>query len=213
MDRNTLSQAVAAASAATVGERLNRGASGNVSARFADGFLITPSGLPSDRVEAGQVVFVAHDGRWEGRLKPSSEWRFHRDIYATRPEVHAVIHAHSTYATSLACLRRPVPPFHYMIAAAGGRDIRCASYATFGTQALSDAVLQALDGRRACLMANHGQIATGHDLDQALSLAVEVESLCQQYWAARLMGEPSLLSEAEMTEALAQFRGYGQQDR
>lgn len=204
-------QAVAACSAATVRERLNRCASGNVSVRHGAGFLITPSGVLSDQVCADQVVQVAMDGAFGGVLKPSSEWRFHRDIYAARPEVGAVVHVHSTFATSLACLRRGVPAFHYMVLAAGGRDIRCADYATFGTQALSDAVLTALAGRRACLMANHGQLATGRDLAQALGLAIEVESLCEQFWNASLLGQPVLLTEAEMTAAAAQFQGYGQQ--
>lgn len=211
MDLKTLSQSIANTSAATVHERLNRGSSGNVSARFAEGFLITPSGLPSDRVEANQIVFVGTDGQWEGVLKPSSEWRFHRDIYAARPEINAIVHVHSTFAVSLACLRRGLPAFHYMIAAAGGTDIRCSDYATFGTQGLSDAVLTALDGRRACLMANHGQVATGRDLNHAFGLAIEVESLCEQFWNASTLGVPILLSEVEMADAIAQFQGYGQQ--
>ncbi|TSA22011.1 MAG: class II aldolase [Betaproteobacteria bacterium] len=203
--------AVAECSAATVRERLNRGASGNVSVRHGAGFLITPSGVASDQVRADQVVQVAMDGAFEGALKPSSEWRFHRDIYAARPEVGAVVHVHSTFATSLACLRRGIPAFHYMVLAAGGVDIRCADYATFGTQALSDAVLLALHERRACLMANHGQVAVGRDLNHALGLAVEVESLSEQFWNASLLGQPVLLTETEMTAAAAQFKGYGQQ--
>ena len=189
---------------------LNPGSSGNLSVRLAEGFLVTPSGLPNDTLQAGQMVAVDMEGRSSGGLKPSSEWRIHRDIYRARPEVHAVVHAHSPYAVSLACLRRDIPPFHYMIAAAGGKDIRCAGYATFGTQALSDNVLAALQDRRACLMANHGLVAVGASLDAALSLAMEVEELCAQYWRASLMGEPVLLDDAEMGEVLQRFKDYGQ---
>lgn len=186
------------------------GSSGNASVRWQRGFLVTPSGLPNDALTAEQMVAVDMEGNWEGKLKPSSEWRIHRDLYRTRPEVGAVVHAHSPYAVSLACLRRDIPPFHYMVAAAGGRDIRCAAYATFGTQALSDHVLAALEGRRACLMANHGLVAIGAHLEGALALALEVEDLCGQYWRARLLGEPVLLDDAEMDEVLALFRHYGQ---
>lgn len=150
------------------------------------------------------------EGGWRGPLKPSSEWRIHRDLYRARPEVAAVVHAHSPHAVSLACLRKPIPAFHYMVAAAGGRDIPCAGYATFGTEALSQNVLAALAGRRACLMANHGQVAIGHGLEEALRLAEIVEELSAQYWRACLMGEPVLLSEAEMEEVLARFADYGQ---
>lgn len=210
MNESILSAAVAAASRATVEEGLNRGSSGNVSARYGGGFLITPSGLPSAQVRPDQVVAMSLDGEADGNLPPSSEWRFHRDIYRVRPEVGAVVHVHSPFAVSLACLRRDIPAFHYMVAVAGGHDIRCAAYATFGTQALSDHVLTALEGRKACLMANHGLISVADNLDKAVALAVEVESLCEQYWRASLMGEPVLLSEAEMDEALEKFKGYGQ---
>lgn len=194
----------------TVIQGLNQGASGNVSVRLRDGFLITPSGLPNDTLEPAQMVFVDMEGQAGGGLKPSSEWRIHRDLYRARPEVAAVVHAHSPHAVSLSCLRRDIPAFHYMVAAAGGKDIRCAGYATFGTQALSDWVLAALQDRRACLMANHGLVAVGAGLDAALALAVEVEELCAQYWRAKLMGEPVLLSDAEMDEVLERFRHYGQ---
>jgi L-fuculose-phosphate aldolase len=157
------------------------------------------------------MVFVDMEGHAACPLKPSSEWRIHRDIYRARSEVKAVVHAHSPHAVSLACLRRDIPPFHYMVAAAGGKDIRCAAYATFGTQALSDAVLDALRDRRACLMANHGLVAVGDSLQAALNLALEVEELCAQYWRATLMGSPVILSDAEMDEVLERFKHYGQQ--
>jgi L-fuculose-phosphate aldolase len=209
MDKQALRRAVAEASRATVEAGLNRGSSGNVSARCAGGFLVTPSGLPSAGVEPGQVVFVDMHGHALGGLPPSSEWRIHRDIYAARPEAGAVAHVHSPFAVSLACLRRDIPAFNYMVAVAGGKDIRCAGYATFGTQALSDHVLAALAGRKACLMANHGLVAVGSDPARAVALAMEVETLCEQFWRASLLGEPALLSDAEMDEVLEKFRSYG----
>lgn len=210
MNETELRAALAETARRSARQGLNPGSSGNVSVRLSGGFLVTPSGLPNDTLQAGQMVAVDMEGRPRGDLKPSSEWRIHRDIYRARPEVHAVVHAHSPYAVSLACLRRDIPSFHYMIAAAGGKDIRCAGYATFGTQALSDNVLGALQNRRACLMANHGLVAVGASLDAALSLAMEVEELCAQYWRASLMGEPVLLDDAEMDEVLERFRHYGQ---
>lgn len=189
---------------------LNQGTAGNVSVRDGEHFLITPSGVPTDALQPQDMVKMQFDGTHEGTRPPSSEWRFHRDILAARPEVGAVIHTHSMFATTLACLRRDVPPFHYMIALAGGDNIRCAPYALFGTQALSDAALEALKDRRACLLANHGMIATGRDLAHALSVANEVETLCEQYWRALQVGGPTLLTEAEMNAAIEQFKGYGQ---
>ncbi|MDQ1315564.1 MAG: L-fuculose-phosphate aldolase [Pseudomonadota bacterium] len=210
MNEPELRAALSATARQATRQGLNPGASGNVSVRLRDGFLVTPSGLPNDALEPGQMVAMDMEGRSDGSLKPSSEWRIHRDIYRARPEAQAVVHAHSPHAVSLSCLRRDIPSFHYMVAAAGGKDIRCSAYATFGTQALSDAVLAALQGRRACLMANHGQVAVGASLDGALALALEVEELCAQYWRAKLMGEPVLLNDAEMDEALECFRHYGQ---
>lgn len=210
MNESDLRAILTATARQTVTQGLNKGSSGNVSVRFGNGFLITPSGLPNDTLEPDQMVFVNLEGQAIGTLKPSSEWRIHRDIYRVRPEVNAIVHAHSSHAVSLSCLRRGIPAFHYMVAAAGGKDIRCADYATFGTQELSDAVLAALHDRRACLMGNHGLVAVGASLDAALSLAVEVEELCAQYWRASLMGEPVLLSDAEMDEVLDKFRHYGQ---
>jgi L-fuculose-phosphate aldolase len=188
---------------------LNRGTSGNVSVRDGDGFLVTPSGIAAEVMTVRDLVWMDFDGRVDGARPPSSEWRFHRDILQRRPEVAAVVHAHSMFATTLACLHRDIPPFHYMIALAGGDSIRCAPYALFGTQALSDAALDALDGRKACLLANHGMIAVGRDLDDALAVTVEVETLSEQYWRALQAGGPVLLTEQEMTEAIEQFKGYG----
>ena len=189
---------------------LNRGASGNCSVRCGDGFLMTPSGrLPTD-CTAQDMVCMSMVGAVVGAGIPSSEWRFHRDILAARPEVGAVIHTHSTHATALACLRQGIPAFHYMVAMAGGQDIRCAPYALFGSQELSDGALSALHDRRACLLANHGVIALGTDLARALSLAVEVESLAEQYMLALSAGIPVLLNDGEMSVVMERFKTYGQ---
>ena len=190
---------------------LNKGTSGNVSVRCGEGFLITPTGLAYETLTPGDIPLMALDGSHFGRRKPSSEWRFHRDLYAARPEVGAVLHAHSPFAVSLACLRRDIPPFHYMIARFGGDTIRCADYAIFGSQALSDAALRAMAERQACLLANHGLLVAGRDLAEALALAIELEELCEQYWRACQLGEPVLLSAAEMAEVIEKFKGYGQQ--
>jgi L-fuculose-phosphate aldolase len=155
------------------------------------------------------MVLLAGNGDVIGAGRPSTEWRFHRDILASRPDLNAVVHVHSPFATTLACLRLEIPPFHYMIAAAGGTTIRCAPYALFGTQELSDHALAALQQRRACLLANHGMIAAGADLEQAVALCVEVESLCEQYWRARQIAEPAHLSDAQMAEVIEKFRTYG----
>lgn len=188
---------------------LNKGTSGNVSVRNSAGLLITPSGVPVEALSARAMVQMGLDGSAEADKKPSSEWRFHRDILQHRPEVNAVVHTHSMFATTLACLQREIPAFHYMIAVAGGNNIRCAPYALFGSQALSDAALSALQGRKACLLANHGMIALGRDLAEALSIAVEVENLAEQYWRALQLGTPYILNDAEMQAVFAQFKGYG----
>jgi L-fuculose-phosphate aldolase len=190
---------------------LNKGTAGNVSVRDGDGFLITPTGLPYDTLGPDDIPRMALDGAWTGKRKPSSEWRFHRDLHAARPEVGAVVHAHSPFAVALACLRRDIPPFHYMIARFGGDTIRCADYAVFGSQALSTAAMRAMDGRKGCLLANHGLLVAGGDLAEAFALAVELEELCEQYWRACQIGAPVLLTPAEMRAVLEKFTGYGQQ--
>jgi L-fuculose-phosphate aldolase len=189
--------------------RINRGRSGNVSARTGDGFLVTPSGLPYEETSPEDIAAVTLAGVASGPRQPSTEWRFHRDIYAARHDVGAIVHTHSTFATTLACLGRGIPAFHYMVAVAGGKDIRCADYATFGTQALSDHALVALAARKACLLANHGMIAVGGSLADALALAVEVEALAEQYWRTLQTGMPNLLSDAEMDVVLEKFSSYG----
>jgi len=190
---------------------INRGSAGNVSVRAEGGFIITPTGMAYAESEAEDMVFVAMDGSTGDRRKPSSEWRFHRDIYAARVEAGAVIHTHSPFATSLACMETEIGPFHYMIARFGGKTVRCAAYATFGSQALSDVVLDALADRCACLMAHHGMVVFGANLEKALDLAVELETLCEQYWRVLQLGEPKLLAEDEMDRVLEKFKGYGQQ--
>jgi L-fuculose-phosphate aldolase len=187
--------------------------SGNVSARWADGFLVTPTGVPYEALEPEDIVFVPLDGSApRGRLLPSSETPFHLAIYRARPELSAIVHSHSPHATALACTGRGLPPFHYMVAAAGGASILCAPYATFGSEELSRHAVEALaDGRRACLLANHGQIACGASLPKALELAREVEMLARQYLLALQAGEPVLLDEAEMARVLEKFRTYGKQ--
>jgi L-fuculose-phosphate aldolase len=195
---------------------LNKGTAGNLSVRATenavDGLLITPTGMAYESLTPEDIVFMRFDGTHQAKRLPSSEWRFHRDLYVARPEAGAVLHAHSPFATSLACLRREIPPFHYMIARFGGDTLRCAAYATFGTQALSDAAIDALQARRACLLANHGMLVFGNDLAQALDLGIELETLCEQYWRACQLGEPVLLDAAEMATVLEKFAGYGQQD-
>ncbi|MBL8404945.1 MAG: class II aldolase/adducin family protein [Dechloromonas sp.] len=190
---------------------LNKGTSGNVSVRDGDGFLITPTGMPYAALTADDIPLMALDGSHVGVRKPSSEWRFHRDLYAARPEIGAVLHAHSPFAVSLACLRCDIPPFHYMIARFGGDTIRCADYALFGSPELSAAAMAAMADRRGCLLANHGMLVAGRDLDEAFALAVELEELCEQYWRTSQLGEPVLLSAGEMAEVLVRFAGYGQQ--
>lgn len=190
---------------------INQGAAGNVSVRHGDGLLITPSGLPYDGMDPSDIVFLDRNGEPEGNRNPSSEWRFHYDILRARPDAGAVLHAHAPYCTTLACLGREIPAFHYMVAVAGGDSIRCAPYATFGSQELSDNALAALKGRKACLLANHGMICIDRDLTAVLALAVEVETLARQYCQALQLGKPVILPAAEMRRVLEKFKTYGKQ--
>ena len=192
---------------------INTGTAGNVSARTQTGMLITPSGMDYGQLTPDDIVAMDFDTAWfaTNNLRPSSEWRFHLDILRSRPDVNAVVHTHSTNATALAVHGRGIPPFHYMVGVAGGHDIRCAPYATFGSQELSDHAVAALDGRSACLLAHHGAISVGESLSQALTLAIQVEELARQYVAALVIGEPSVLSAAQMDQVLAKMSavGYG----
>jgi L-fuculose-phosphate aldolase len=191
---------------------LNQGTSGNISARFGPWMLITPSGVPYEAMAPEMLAAMALDDAeagWEGPLKPSTEWRFHRDILRARPDVAAVVHTHSPWCAALSITRRPIPAAHYMVALFGGNDVRCAEYATFGTAELSRAALAALEGRNACLLANHGMIATGPDLDRAMRMAVELETLARQYVTALAIGGPVLLTDEELAEAAGTMKGYG----
>jgi len=192
---------------------LTHGNSGNIGVRRdPKRFFVSPTGLAYEALEPDDIPLMDLDGRWFGRRRPSSEWRFHRDIFRSRSDVGAIVHVHSPHATALACTGRGIPAFHYMVAVAGGADIRCAPYHTFGTQDLSDAALAALEGRRACLLANHGLIALGTDLAAALALAGEVENLASQYSAALALGGVRILDAVEMHRVIEKFRTYGKQD-
>ncbi len=191
---------------------INEGSSGNLSVRTEAGFLITPSGMNYSELAPADIVAMNLEGEWQGSVKPSSEWRFHRDIYCRRADAQAILHAHPVYCGTLACLGRSIPAFHYMVAVAGGSDIRCADYATFGTQELSDHVLLAMNGRKACLMANHGLLCLEQDLPRALALATEVEQLAQMYYQCLLAGEPVIIDDGEMQTVLEKFKSYGRQD-
>ena len=194
---------------------LSPGKSGNVSARAGDGrILITPTGVPYAELKPQDIVALDGQGRAAaGSLLPSSEWHFHVAIYRARPETGAIVHSHSLHATALACANREIPAFHYMIAVAGGDSIRCAPYATFGTEALAEHAVAALDDRMACLLANHGQIALGETPMKALAMAQEIETLAAQYCAALQIGAPVLLDAAEMRRVLEKFKSYGQPGR
>jgi L-fuculose-phosphate aldolase len=187
---------------------INQGTAGNISVRTAAGMLITPSAIPYDEMTPEMVPMMRLDGDYgafEGSRRPSSEWRFHLDIMLARPEVGAIVHTHAPYATAISMTRRDIPPCHYMVTRFGGGDVRCAEYALFGTAALSANALAALQGRRACLLANHGFIATGADLPAAMAAAVELEALSKQYILSLSIGGPVLLSEAEIADAITQF--------
>lgn len=193
---------------------LNQGTSGNISVRHGAGMLITPTSVAYDAMTPEMIAAVPLDApeRWRGPSAPSSEWRFHRDILRARPEFGAIVHTHSTHCTALAICRREIPAVHYMIAHFGGPTVRCGDFAIYGTQALSDAALAALDGRSACLLANHGAIACGATLERAMWLAVELETLARQYVLALSIGDPVILPDDAIAETAAQFQrtGYGE---
>ena len=213
MDEADLRHQVVDTARALNASGINQGTSGNVSARFAGGLLITPTSLPYEQMQPGDVVALDLQGRplHDGQRRPSSEWRLHADILRQRPEAQAVVHCHSTSATALACHGRGIPAFHYMVAIAGGVDVRCAAYALFGTQAFSDLALAALDGRQAALLAQHGQVTLATSLHQALRLAIEVETLARMYLQALQLGEPPRLDAEQMAAVQQQFRSllYG----
>jgi len=192
---------------------LNRGSTGNLSHRLDAGMLITPTGMGADDLQARDLVWLGDDGTLRGDWQPSSEWHFHHAIYVARPDLNAVVHTHSVNATALACLERGLPAFHYMVATAGGDSIACTAYHTFGTQALSAAVAEALRDRQACLLAHHGLVTAGNSLAQAMKLAIEIEALCEIYLKALAVGEPTVLDGAQMAEVIEKFRTYGKTAR
>lgn len=195
---------------------LNQGTSGNISVRHGDTMLVTPSGIPYAEMTAEMIVAMpigGEYGAWSGPKKPSTEWPFHLDIMQARPEVGAVVHTHAMYSTILAIARKPILACHYMIAAFGGNDVRVADYERYGTKALSESVLRALEGRSACLMANHGMIATGATLEKAMWAAVELETIAKQYYHTLLIGGPVVLPETEIAGVIEGFATYGLQDK
>ncbi len=192
---------------------LNQGTSGNISAMHERDMLITPTGVPYEDLESAHIAkcsLVYDSAEWEGPMKPSSEWHFHRAILKSNPAFGAVVHTHSTFATILSIARKPIPSCHYMIAAFGGNDVRCAEYATFGTPELSDNIIKAMKDRSACLLANHGMVVAGPNLEKAMWAAVELETLAKQYYHALLIGGMHLLPNTEMDRVLEKFQTYGQ---
>jgi len=190
-----------------------RGSTGNLSHRQGAGMLITPTGMGADELQPQDLVWLGDDGTLRGDWQPSSEWHFHRAVYAARPDLQAIVHTHSVNATALACLERGLPAFHYMVAVAGGDSVRCTAYHTFGTEALSTAVAEAMADRDACLMAHHGLVAAGPTLARAMKVTQEIEALCEVYLKALAVAEPALLTAQQMAEVIDKFRSYGKAAR
>lgn len=189
---------------------LNQGTSGNVSVRFGDRFLVSPSGIEPDKLTPEMIVSVAERGDYKGDFKPTSEWRMHTGVLLARADVSAIVHCHSRFATTLACAHKTIPPLHYMTSVTGAGEILLAPYATFGSQLLADGIVNTLQGRMACLMANHGQIALGHSLEHALSIASEVETQASYYHGTLAIGGPQVLPDSAINEVLEKFKSYGQ---
>lgn len=192
---------------------LNHGTAGNASARWGDKFLVTPSGIPAAQLTPDSIVEIDRSGAYEGDFRPTSEWRMHVGLLAGRPDINAVVHCHSQYATTLACANKPIPPLHYMTAVSGGPDILVAPYALFGSEELASVVISTLEGRRACLMANHGQIALGRTPAEALMIASEVEVQASFYYGTLAIGGPVLLSNEQMNDVFSAFLSYGQKPK
>jgi L-fuculose-phosphate aldolase len=216
-DENLLREQAVAAIRRMDALGLNRGSTGNLSLRCArggrPGLLITPTGMGADDLRTQDMVWMGEDGAVEGEWMPSSEWHFHRAVLQRRVDVQAVVHTHSVNATALACLERPLPAFHYMVAVAGVSSVPCTPYHTFGTEALSLAVADALQDGNACLMAHHGLVAAAPTLAQAMKIAIEIESLCEVYLKALAVAEPAHLSDAQMAEVMHKFSSYGRARR
>lgn len=195
---------------------LNQGTSGNISARYDDDMLITPSGIPYEQLKPADIARMSlkdNSFEWKGPCKPSSEWHFHRSILQNKEGLDAVVHTHSTFSTVLSIAREGIPACHYMIAAFGGNSVRCADYATFGTPELSTNIITAMEDRSACLLANHGMIAGGHSLENAMWAAVELETLSKQYYYAKMNGNMVVLPDDEMNRVLEKFKSYGQKSK
>lgn len=192
---------------------LNQGTSGNLSVRWADGLLVTPSGIAYEQLNPEDIVYMKMDGSFDHPLAPSSEWRFHRDIYVAKPEVNAVVHAHPTHCTALSIRGMEIPAVHYMVACSGGPNIRCAGYHTYGTQELSMAAIEAMKDRTCCLLANHGMIATGASMAKAMWLAIEMETLARQYIVSLQLGGPTILPDDEIARVVAKFKNYGLKEK
>ena len=208
MNEKSAREAMVAAVRFLEDKGLNHGSAGNVSMRLGEGALITPTGGRGDWLTPDDIVHISLDGEVSGRGKPSSEWRFHTGILRTRPEAEAVVHTHADCCVALSCLRKPIPPFHYMIASFGGKDVPCSRYEPFGSAALADVAVEAIEGHLACLLANHGMIAMGRSLQHALDLTVKLETLARQYILACQVGEPVLLDEEELVEVHARYGTY-----
>jgi len=209
IDENGLRDAAVAAVRKLDALGMNRGSTGNVSLRLRDGMLITPTGMGADDLRAQDMVWLGWNGALEGTWQPSSEWHFHQAIYLARPDLQAIVHTHSVHAAALACLRRGLPAFHYMVAVAGGHDVPCVPYHLFGTEALSQAVAAAMQHRDACLMANHGLVAAGSSIARAMKVAQEIESLCEVYLKALAVGDPAVLTREQMDDVIDKFKHYG----
>lgn len=213
MNEAELREAAVAAARRMDALGMNRGSTGNLSHRLGEGMLITPTGMGADDLRAQDLVWLGWDGTLRGDWQPSSEWHFHQAIYRARPDLHAVLHTHSTHAAALACLRRELPAFHYMVAIAGGDSVPCVPYSLFGTEALSNDVAGAFAQRDACLMANHGLVAGGANLPKAMKVLQEIESLCEVYLKALAVGQPAVLSRKQMAEVIEKFKSYGKTAR
>jgi L-fuculose-phosphate aldolase len=207
----SLRESIVAASREADGARLNSGTAGNISARFGDRMLITPTGIPACDLTPDRIVPTQFGGGFSGRWRPSSEWMMHAAIYEAFPEAAAIVHTHSDHCVALACLREPIPPFHYMLASFGGTDVRCADYHPFGSRELAEAAIASLRDRNACLLANHGAICFSGSVSAALGQAIKLETLARQYWLSRSIGTPVLLGAGEMSDVHRRYKGYGQQ--
>lgn len=193
-------------------QRINVGTTGNMSVRTDGGMFITPSGIPPRELAPDMIVAMDLDGHWSGNVKPSSEWALHSAIYKARPEIRAVVHAHPDHCVALSCARLGLPAFHYMIAGFGGDDVRCSRYATFGSADLADATVEAMEGRTACLLANHGMVTAGSGLQEAYGRALKLETLARQYMLCRSFAEPVLLNDNELVDVKQRYKTYGRQD-